>query len=294
MQIAEHRPAQGVCRGRNKEASPEMETMVVSASKGVMNSLLAKLAALMGEEFKKFKGVRKQVSFLKDELSTMNSFLEMLDLVDELNPLAKEWRSHVREMAYDIEDCIDYFMHHLGNANPKKDFIKKTACRLKTLRHRHHIAHQIDELKARVLEASERRTRYMLDELACISGSVPVDPRVHALYTEAENLVGIEGPREELVEWLTKTEQQLRVVSIVGFGGLGKTTLAKEVYHNIGKQFSCKVFVSVSQRPDMTRLLNGIQHKLGTQVSSSTSEMPDIIDSIRQYLKDRRLVYFYF
>jgi disease resistance protein RPM1 len=218
MQIAEHRPPQGVCRGRNKEASPEMETMVVSASKGVMNSLLAKLAALMGEEFKKFKGVRKQVSFLKDELSTMNSFLEMLDLVDELNPLAKEWRSHVREMAYDIEDCIDYFMHHLGNANPKKDFIKKTACRLKTLRHRHHIAHQIDELKARVLEASERRTRYMLDELACISGSVPVDPRVHALYTEAENLVGIDGPREELVEWLTKAEQQLRVVSIVGFG----------------------------------------------------------------------------
>ncbi|KAF0899495.1 hypothetical protein E2562_019978 [Oryza meyeriana var. granulata] len=59
----------------------------------------------MGDEYKKLKGVRKQVSFLKDELTTMTAFLEKLALMDddgELDPLAKDWRNRVREMTYDI------------------------------------------------------------------------------------------------------------------------------------------------------------------------------------------------
>ncbi|WVZ83475.1 hypothetical protein U9M48_030617 [Paspalum notatum var. saurae] len=267
----------------------EMGTMVVSASKGVLSSVLAKLTTLMGDEFKKLKGVRKQASFLKDELSNINAFLETLDLMDELDPLAKDWRSHVREMAYDIENCIDDFMHHLGEANPTEGFINKTMRRLKTIRQRHRIAHQIDELRTRVLEASERRTRYMLDERVSNNpGSVAVDRRVPALFTEATNLVGIDEPREELVKWLINTHQQLMVVSIVGFGGLGKTTLAKEVYHNIKEQFKCVAFVSVSQRPDMTRLLNSIWSKLGIEDSFPTGEVQDNVSIIREYLKQKR------
>ncbi|GJN28343.1 hypothetical protein PR202_gb16453 [Eleusine coracana subsp. coracana] len=214
-------------------------------------------------------------------------FLETLDLMDELDPLAKNWRSLVREMAYAIEDCIDDFVHHLGGIGPEQGFIKKAAHRLKTLRDRHRIANQIDELKARVLEASERRTRYKLGKRVSSSNLVAVDPRVLALYTESTNLVGVDGPREELVKWLIGTQQQPKVVSIIGFG-LGKTTLAKEVYNNIGEQFKCKAFISVSQTPDMTRLLSGIQSKLGICGTSSTCEVQDIIDSIREYLKHHR------
>lgn len=267
-----------------------METIVVSASRGVLSPLLAKLTTLMGDEFKKLKGVRKQALFLSDELSNMNAFLETLELMDELDPLAKDWRNHVREMAYDIEDCVDDFMHHLGDENPKQGFVNKTMRRLKTVRQRHRIAYQMDELKALVMEASARRARYKLDERVSSNyGSVAVDPRVTALYTEAVRLVGIDGPREELVGWLIdSTQQQRKVVSVVGFGGLGKTTLAKEVYDNIRGHFEFNAFVSVSQRPDMTRLLNGIRSKLKIKVSSSTSEVQDNIGLIRDDLKHKR------
>lgn len=124
---------------------------VVSVSRGVMNPLLGKLTTLLSDEYKKFKGVRKQASFLKRELSAMNAALERLELMDELDPLAKDWRADVREMAYDMGNCIDDFIHHLEGADANASFLKRTARRLKTLRARHQIASQIEELKARAI-----------------------------------------------------------------------------------------------------------------------------------------------
>ena len=65
--------------------------------------------------------------------------------------------------------------------------------------------------------------------------------------------------------------RELKVVSILGPACLGKTTLAKQVYDKIGSLFDCKACFSVSQRPDMTELLNKFQLKLGKGLSSVQS-----------------------
>ncbi|KAE8771881.1 hypothetical protein D1007_56183 [Hordeum vulgare] len=128
-----------------------------------MNPLLGKLATLMADEYRKLKGVRKQASFLIRELGAMTAALEKLELMDVLDPLAKNWRDHVREMSYDMENCIDDFMRQFGASDAKAGLIKKTAQRLKTLRERHRIAEQMEQLKLLALEANERRMRYKID-----------------------------------------------------------------------------------------------------------------------------------
>ncbi|VAI55265.1 unnamed protein product [Triticum turgidum subsp. durum] len=226
--------------------------------------------------------------FLKDELNTMKALLDKLELVDKLDPLAKDWRDHVREMSYDMENCVDDFMHDLEGADGKKGFVRKMTQRLRRLGRRHQIANQIEELKIRAVEENARRQRYKIDD--CIHSSstvVAVDPRVSAIYEEAANLVGIDGPREELISWLTNSKRKLKVVSIVGFGGLGKTTLAKQVYEKIGGQFDCKAFISVSQRPDMASLLNGLGLNLGLK-DFRAHEVSYIIDRLREHLTDQR------
>nr|UBY07261.1 NBS-LRR disease resistance protein [Dasypyrum villosum] len=264
---------------------------IVTVASGVMNPLIGKLTALMGDEYNKFKGVKKQASFLQKELSAMNAALQKLELMDdELDPTVKDWRDDVREMSYDMENCIDDFMRQSRDDDAKSGFIKITARRIKKLRQRLRIAHRMEELKTLAIEANDRRQRYKVDDWKPVSGSVDVDPRLRAVYQEADSLIGIDGPREEVATRLMDTQNKLKVLSIVGLGGLGKTTLAKQVYDKIGLQFDCKAFFSVSQRPDMTELLNNLQYKLGMKKpdTSHTRKVDDIIEEIRQNLKNNR------
>jgi CO dehydrogenase nickel-insertion accessory protein CooC1 len=194
-------------------------------------------------------------------------------------------------MSYDMENCIDDFMHEIDGADAETSFIKKMAKRLGKLMRRHQIANRIDELKDLAMEANARRKRYKIDDCVDSShGVVVVDPRMSAIYKEAAGLVGIDGPREELVSLLIDSQQKLKVVSIVGFGGLGKTTLAKQVYDQIGGQFDCKAFVSVSQRPELKSLLIALERKLGIGESSHAHELQEIVDHIREYLKHKRYI----
>ena len=95
--------------------------------------------------------------------------------------------------------------------------------------------------------------RYKVDAISP-GKTTSVDPRITAMYTKVTDLVGI----DELITRLTKEEDcissaEQRIISIVGFGGLGKTTLAKAVFDKIKAQFNCSAFISVSQNPDMTK-----------------------------------------
>ncbi|XP_052165020.1 disease resistance protein RGA5-like [Oryza glaberrima] len=171
-------------------------------------------------------------------------------------------------MVYDIED----FKFSSQDCSPSQ----------------HTEGNQIQEIKARVLEANKRRIRYMPNDNCVPTSVLPIDPRLSALYTETSSLVGIHDPKANLIKWLMGDEQERNVVSVVGLGGLGKTTLVKEMYRDIGGKFDCKAFVSVSQRPDMTALLISITLQIGRQKSSHSCSMKDLIDSLRESLQHKR------
>ncbi|PAN21410.1 hypothetical protein PAHAL_3G463100 [Panicum hallii] len=271
---------------------------MVSALTGVMTSVISKLTALLGQEYTKLTGVQREVNFMKDELSSMNALLQRLAEVDgDLDVQMKEWRRQVQEMSYDIEDCIDDFMHRAGHNSTvdSAGLVHRVIQQLKALRVRHQIASQIQNLKARVEDASKRRMRYKLDERAFQSSTTTaIDPRLPSLYVEPDGLVGIDQPRDELIGLLMEEEgasvQQLKVISIVGPGGLGKTTLANEVYHTLEDQFQCRAFVSLSQQPDVKKILRNIFSQVSLQ-ELFNMEMWDeekLINTIREFLKNKR------
>nr|USU81736.1 BSR [Brachypodium sp.] len=263
-----------------------MAGFIVTASTGVLKPLLVKLATLMGDEFAKLKNLRKEIKFISEELTSMKDALDVLSDLDELDKQTKGWRDQVREMSYDIEDIIDDFMHHNEEKSETDGLGRKTARLLKKLRSRHQIAGQIKEIKALVLETSARRQRYKLD--IPLSSDVAMDPRVKALYEKAANLVGMEGPKSEIEDWLIDEEKQLKVVSIVGFGGLGKTTLANAVYATLKGNYDCCAFAPVSQKPNIPNLLRSLLSRLGSTPFSHDCELNILLDDLREHLQNKR------
>ncbi|XP_022684600.1 putative disease resistance protein At1g59780 [Setaria italica] len=196
---------------------------------GALLSLLPKLGDLLVGEYKLQKGVKGEIMFLQAELESMKAALEKLSEApaDWLDRQDKIWARDVRELSYDIEDSIDTFMvRGRGNEQAKgfKKYIDRSLDLLTRFKFRHKIATEIRGIKGRVIEVCDRRERYKIDSVVAQGVKTTVDPRLLGQYTKETELVGIDEARDEVSKILVEGNEEVsdKIVSIVGFGGLGK------------------------------------------------------------------------
>jgi disease resistance protein RPM1 len=126
--------------------------------------------------------------------------------------------------------------------------------------------------------------------------NLTIDPRALAIFEHASNLVGIAKPKADIIKMLTQDEtcgsapQHPKVVSIIGFGGIGKTTLANQVYQELKVQFQCSAFISVSRTPDMMSVLRTILSEVSKQkyVDTEAGSIQHLISKVHDFLTDQR------
>ena len=70
--------------------------------------------------------------------------------------------------------------------------------------------------------------------------------------------VGVTADMNELVMWVNTPDEEQAVLSIIGFGGVGKTTIATALYRKVGNKFECRASVNVSQNYDEVAVLRSI------------------------------------
>ncbi|PVH34422.1 hypothetical protein PAHAL_8G216700 [Panicum hallii] len=254
----------------------------VSVSLGVVQSLPAKLKRLLSPEADHglHKKDKDKIRLLKDHLQELiDKYLMEPSEVEAPASTARCWVKEVRELSYDIDDFLDELIHgHHAD--------------LKNLRRRSRwVADKVSQFRARLKDAIQRHKIYNLDRCRKRPGSLaseerPLPPQ-HGLETAC--LVGTDSSMEKLGEWLTgDAERTLRVVSIVGLGGVGKTTLAKELYRRIDSQFECRAFARTSQKPDMRDLLSSILLQVRPERPPDASESCNLIDTIRAHLQHKK------
>ncbi|XP_027157299.1 disease resistance protein RPM1-like [Coffea eugenioides] len=144
------------------------------------------------------------------------------------------------------------------------------------------------------LQEAEASQKKASNSLSAVNNTTWRYSRDDALLVEEAKLVGIDQPKKHLISQLLQGDDyQLKVVSVVGMGGLGKTTLVKRVHEDpeVRRHFPVRAWVTVSQTCDFQYLLKDLirqLHKEGKKPvpqsieSSNTTELKEIIKDFLQ------------
>lgn len=274
----------------------------MAAVTGVLGSVIPKLALLLKEEYKLQTGVREKIETLSQDLESMHAALLEMGQVppEELDEPTKVWERHVRELSYEVEDILDTFLVRVdGHKNRDPNRFKRAAKKISEFftktKVRHQIAGMIESINDKAEKIASRRDNYKVPKIVSKPAAPQsVDPRLEAMHTEMTKLlVGIEKPMHELISKLSPLgDDETKMVSVVGAGGLGKTTLAKAVYDKLKVDFQCTAFVPVGRNPDLNNnVFIAILIELDKEfmdLKYRSLDRNQLIKRLQEYLKDKR------
>lgn len=126
-----------------------MEDAAWGYAGGVLESATGKLGSFLYGEFRLWANVRRNIQFIKDELQSMDAFMQDVLRSGPQNEQMKIWMIQVLEVACDSEECIDKFTATLGDRRGHKNnppLAAKPIHALKNIVDRYFIAKDIEVL----------------------------------------------------------------------------------------------------------------------------------------------------
>ncbi|KAL0399253.1 UNVERIFIED_CONTAM: Disease resistance protein Pik-2 [Sesamum radiatum] len=187
--------------------------------------LVDQLSACISKDQQLLGSLRENAESTRDEMGHIRAFLRVADQKQQVDPQLEEWIKQVRDIAYDA-DCrsCDGQIYVLVGRAPADRWGSWLVQSISEGQQRYRDIYRTSE------SAPARSTWY--------------DSRGDALLLEEAEVVGIKKQRKQLVECLSSTDTTsgLKVISVVGTGGLGKTTLVRKVYDDaVRLRFSTRV-----------------------------------------------------
>ncbi|CAO2150442.1 unnamed protein product [Urochloa humidicola] len=281
---------------------------------GATGSLISKLGELLKEEYNLQNGVKEQVESLSRELESAHAALRKVGEVpsDELDEQIRIWAREVREASYDMEDVLDAFLvsvkqsghehtdrEHESLFQRLQDMVGGLFTMMGSLFKRRKIVGAIGDIRKKLQEVTDRRGRYRVDGIGTKQPEVTltVDPRLATMYKDVTQLVGIDKSSGEIMSMMLSkggdvSDNKMRIFSIVGAGGLGKTTLARVVYEKLKSQFSVGAFVPVGRNPDLRKVFRDILIDLdkNTYMDLKFTKLDErqLINQLQDFLRTKR------
>ncbi|XP_048604304.1 probable disease resistance protein At1g59620 isoform X2 [Brassica napus] len=248
---------------------------------------------LLVRETERFQGVEEQFKGLKNDVKTLRCFLKDAEAKKHSSEMVKKVIKDIKEIVFDAEDIIETFLlkKELGESSsssvkrfayvkvksmvlgfdmkPISKRISKVILDMQNLDVQKFIVNEEDMQSLLVKEREMRQTFPTSDE---------------------DHLVGLERSVERLVGYLVE-EDSSQVVSITGMGGLGKTTLARQVYnHETIKSHFPKglVWVCVSQQFERKCVWQTILRQLWPECDVSKMMEQELREKIVRVLETKK------
>ncbi|KAL8527278.1 hypothetical protein ACS0TY_005231 [Phlomoides rotata] len=253
-----------------------MEVAVAGAAVGAtIKMLIENMISVSMTESKVIRGYKKDMEKLRSSLITIQEFVTAAETLQVSDVSVKRWLKKLEEVAYEaynVFDEIDYLSLRLRSGIKNKFKFNTSGPNVyKRLKLGHKIRDINKELKSINLEASDLGLQTRLAGLHAtgvasdaFAGSETDSFTFDPVFLERDDDV------KEIVEKLTHlpADQVFSILPIVGMGGMGKSTLAREVI-KVQTHFDTHIWVHVSTTFDSISLFKKV-------ITALTSEKVEV------------------
>ncbi|XP_027913440.1 putative disease resistance protein RGA4 [Vigna unguiculata] len=234
-------------------------------AEALLEVVIQNLGSFVQDQLATYWGVDEQIQKLSSNLTAIRAVLRDAEKKQITSHAVKDWLQKLTDAAYVLDDILDECSIHFTKMHSHDGH---TSClsRLhpKDIHFRFHIGKRIKDITERFHDIHTERLTFELRVDLTKKQAVDDDGwrETSSVITEPI-LYGRDGDREKIVKFLLEdasSSDELTIYAIVGMGGLGKTTLAKQVFHDdeISKHFDLKIWICVSDDFKVKEILHSI------------------------------------
>ncbi|XP_057796673.1 putative disease resistance protein RGA3 [Salvia miltiorrhiza] len=246
----------------------------------MISVVVERVAAIIEDQIRNevnlVRGVEKELLDLSDKLNTIKNVLDDAEKKGVNDQSVKTWLKKLNDTAYEMDDILDEWNYTLLDHKNKIMMLLLSKRYVAPSSHLHAFA-KLDQIL-------EEKLKFDLVISPPKTLPVPNSWRVQSTSSiEFEKVYGRREDRDNIVRKLINRDTQ--IVSIVGMGGLGKTTLAQLVYHDtqIKDCFELTIWICVSDPFDVAEIARGI---VASVTKESIPPHTDQLELVLEKLKD--------
>ena len=205
--------------------------------------------------------VQKELSKLETSLRFICGVLLDAESKHTTSTSLKEWLEKLKDAVYDIDDILDDISTEALICRADKRVVTQAKSLLISP---FVFSRRIREIREKLDEIAVNRRDFGLRELTLDGQNSSMENNKRQTYSflYQPDIVGRDLDRDEIVHNILRAADSyaLFVLPILGLGGIGKTALAKMVFHDVrvNKKFSKMIWACISDEFDMKKILQDI------------------------------------
>uniref|UniRef100_A0A2N9FX23 NB-ARC domain-containing protein n=1 Tax=Fagus sylvatica TaxID=28930 RepID=A0A2N9FX23_FAGSY len=266
--------------------------MMTEFAFSVAEKVIEKIGSLAYQEICSAGGISSDLKRLELTISTIQAVLLDAEEKQVKNRGLTVWLEQLKDVFYDAVDVLDEFECEALRRQVVKTHGSAPGQVLSSfnpLGFSHKMSHKINGIRERLEEIAKHRAQFLLVER--LDDKRIVQREMTHSFVHDSDVIGRDDDKEKIIDLLMHPgdDGTVPVISIVGIGGLGKTTLAQWVYNDerVAKNFASRIWVCVSEEFTVLKLAKEILKSVGGEISENMS-MDKVQASLRSYLKEKR------